>query len=222
MLSRKYRQKHVKDKRWKARRKKTRIWSRRDGDSVVYMHRNRRNGKIYIGYSTRSCFERWTYSEYKRNGRNNRFYNALIKEKKLYERAGIKTDEQFVGFESRILVDGLSEEQAPEVEEATIAFLKRKGVELYNRTNGGDAPPILRGEDHPMKRPEIAAKSAAARSKPVEAINPKTGERVYLFESTQAAGRDGFNRRDINLCCNNKRKTHAGLIWRFVDEKNNQ
>lgn len=222
MLDQRYRNKHVKGKRWKARRRKTRLWSRRGGDSIVYMHRNRRNGKIYIGFTTRSCFERWTYSQYKNNGGNNRFYNALMKEKELYEKTGIQSDDRFLGFESRILVDGLSAEDAPKVEEATIAFFRGKGCELYNGTGGGDAPPIMYGDDNPMKRPEVVAKQAAALSKPVEAIDPQTGRVVHRFKSTRDAGRAGFNQGHVAECCRGERKNHAGLIWRFAKVESNQ
>lgn len=253
------RAKHVENKRCSAQRKKTRLWSRRDGDCVVYMHRNRRNNKIYVGYTKRSCFERWTYNEYKKRGCNNYFYNALIKEKELYEAAGIQSNDRFIGFESQILIAGLSAEDAPEVEKVTIAFLKDKGVELYNRTDGGEVPPIVRlvGEDNPakrpevrrklsennpMKRPEVAAKHKEAVNrpercrkisealkgnhngsrKPVEAINPETGERVYYFTSTREAERAGFDRKSISECCRKKRKMCRGLFWRFVKPEPDQ
>ena len=93
-------------------------------------------------------------------------------------------------------------------------------------------------ENHPMKNPEVAAKAgktlkeyyennpeareaiSKALSKPVEAIDPKTGERVYYFESTAEAGRAGFHQSHVCDCCNGKYgfKTHHGYIWRWVQE----
>ena len=93
-------------------------------------------------------------------------------------------------------------------------------------------------ENHPMKNPEVAAKAgktlkeyyennpeareaiSKALSKPVEAIDPKTGERVYYFESTAEAGRAGFHQSHVCDCCNGKYgfKTHHGYIWRWIQE----
>ena len=223
------RPKQVENKHCLMQRRKTRIWSRRDGDSIVYMHRNRRNNKIYIGYTTRSCFGRWTYKEYKRqraDGSYVYFYNALIKEKELYEKAGIQSDDIFLGFESRILVGGLSKDMAKEIEAFTISFLKERGHTLYNLTDGG--------ESNPMDKPEARRKlsealkgrtfseetcrkiSAATPKKTVEALDPHTGRVVHRFESTREAERAGFHHGDISDCCNNKQHTYRGLIWRVA------
>lgn len=102
---------------------------------------------------------------------------------------------------------------------------------------------MLKGENNPMKRPEVAEKHKEAmkrpevrkkksesmkeyfrehpeKMKPVEAINPKTGERVHFFRSIMEAGRAGFNQGNVSSCCNGRYgfKSHKGLIWRFVEE----
>ena len=68
--------------------------------------------------------------------------------------------------------------------------------------------------------PEAREAISKALSKPVEAIDPKTGERVYYFESTAEAGRAGFHQSHVCDCCNGKYgfKTHHGYIWRWVQE----
>lgn len=68
-----------------------------------------------------------------------------------------------------------------------------------------------------MKRPEVVAKL----SKSVEAIDPESGHRVLYFKSIMDAGRAGFSQGNISSCCNGKRKTHAGLIWRFDEGGDN-
>lgn len=58
-------------------------------------------------------------------------------------------------------------------------------------------------------------------SRPVEAIDPETGLRVYYFESINAAGRAEFSSGCICKCCQGKSKTHKGLIWRYVEKETN-
>ena len=65
-------------------------------------------------------------------------------------------------------------------------------------------------------------RSAASRlngscSKPVEAIDPKTGEVVLEFPSTKEAGRNGFNQGAVSACCLGKHRIHSGLEWRFKE-----
>lgn len=101
-------------------------------------------------------------------------------------------------------------------------------------------------ENNAMKRPEVRRKNSEVQkgkhlseehrrkisanhadmsgenntmSRPVEAINPETGLRAHCFDSVGSAGRAGFRRSHISECCNGKRKTHKGYIWRFVESE---
>lgn len=58
----------------------------------------------------------------------------------------------------------------------------------------------------------------ARRSKPVQAVNPETGEVVKEFPSIKEAGRNGFHSGDISLCCNGKVLSHMGFVWKFKDD----
>lgn len=55
------------------------------------------------------------------------------------------------------------------------------------------------------------------KSKPVIALDPKTGIVVAEFHSAREAGRNGFNQGDVSACCRGDKgyKTHKGLIWCF-------
>lgn len=44
------------------------------------------------------------------------------------------------------------------------------------------------------------------------------GELVKIWLSSAECGRNGFNRGHIVECCNGKRKTHKGFIWRYKEE----
>ena len=71
----------------------------------------------------------------------------------------------------------------------------------------------LRGK----KRPDIAA----ALSKAVQALNPKTLEVVYEFSSTMEAQRQGFYSSAVSACCRNcftrpGNNVYKGFIWRYA------
>ena len=51
-------------------------------------------------------------------------------------------------------------------------------------------------------------------SKPVGAY--KNGELVMAFQSTQEAGRNGFQSGHVRGCCTGRRKTHRGYQWKYM------
>jgi hypothetical protein len=88
-------------------------------------------------------------------GKGNRAYRRRYK--------GIKPPKD----KSRILIlkQNLTEEEAFRHEVYMIAVFGRKDLGtgiLLNRTNGGDSPPKMCGNDSPTKRPEVRAKIGAA------------------------------------------------------------
>ena len=52
------------------------------------------------------------------------------------------------------------------------------------------------------------------RSKQVGAF--KNDELVMVFPSAGEAGRNGFDKSHISACCNGKKKTHKGYIWKYI------
>lgn len=73
--------------------------------------------------------------------------------------------------------------------------------------------------------PESKAKMSEARrgcyntklSKPVQALNPETGEVVHEFPSASEAGRNGYTQSNVSACCRGGYgyKTYKGFIWRY-------
>ena len=43
------------------------------------------------------------------------------------------------------------------------------------------------------------------------------GEFVKVWESTNECGRNGFCQAHVTDCCNGKRKTHKGYIWKYSE-----
>ena len=52
----------------------------------------------------------------------------------------------------------------------------------------------------------------------VAAFDKKTGKLVKVYESITQVGVDGHERKHIGACCLGKRKSHHGLIWKYVDD----
>lgn len=67
---------------------------------------------------------------------------------------------------------------------------------------------------------QAASRLNGSCSKPVEAINPSTGEVVKEFPSTKEAERKGFNNSNVSACCLGKygRKTYKGFVWKYKDD----
>lgn len=78
----------------------------------------------------------------------------------------------------------------------------------------------LRGRKHSEEtKAKIGAtqKNDPKKSKAVQALD-KNGNIVYEFPSTAEAQRQGFNAGAISECCNGKRKSYKGYIWRFIEK----
>lgn len=56
------------------------------------------------------------------------------------------------------------------------------------------------------------------KNKPVVQIDPNTNEVVNTYCSAREASRQtGFSSGNISQCCNGKRKTTGGFIWKFSE-----
>ena len=56
------------------------------------------------------------------------------------------------------------------------------------------------------------------KNKPVVQIDPNTNEVVNTYCSAREASRQtGVNHGNISQCCNDKRKTTGGFIWKFAE-----
>lgn len=71
-----------------------------------------------------------------------------------------------------------------------------------------------KGEKSHMYGKHLSKETIKKLSKPVAAY--KNGEVIMIFESSQEAGRNGFNCGHVNSCCNGKLKTHKGYQWRYL------
>lgn len=92
----------------------------------VYMHLNTLNGKGYVGITCRGVRNRlYSHESEARHGSNKPFARAIRK----YGLAA---------FETRVLAQGLTRDQAIEAEKQFVAEFETFGPRGYNATAGGD------------------------------------------------------------------------------------
>jgi len=194
-----------------------------EDNCAVYVHVNLINGKKYFGITVQEPERRW------RNGygysNNAHFTNAINKY-------------SWENFAHYVLFKNIPIAIAKNIEEMLIlehmSYDPRFG---YNKTYGGELErptedtrhkmsEAMKGENNPSYgkphgdewRKRI---SLSLGGGPVEAINPRTGLREHYFISACSADGLGFNHRHVSECCNGKRKTHKGYIWRHVEKEVN-
>ena len=89
----------------------------------------------------------------------------------------------------------------------------------YKKYDGALSPAEYeRAKKRKSERMKGKNNPAKAMSKPVEAIDPESGQRVLYFKSARDAERAGFDHSNISKCCKGKIKTNKGYIWRYIEE----
>ena len=65
-------------------------------------------------------------------------------------------------------------------------------------------------------RAKMSAAKCRDRGRSVRSTNPLTGE-VKTYQYVTAVATDGFTYPCVSACCNERRKTHGGLTWSYVE-----
>lgn len=63
----------------------------------------------------------------------------------------------------------------------------------------------------------LGLKKSRIKSKPILQID-KNGQVVHKWKNSYEPKQFGYSSSNINMCCNGKRKTANGFIWRFENE----
>ena len=158
----------------------------------IYLHRNKINGKVYIGQTCQKPEKRWNYGHGYKNCP--RFYSAIV-------------SYGWSNFEHIILEDNLTSDEANEKEQYYIKKYNSQNPDLgYNLTEGGSSlseywktpehrefqsqNKKLYFKEHPDKKiendmhlKEIAQKSAKIRSEKMKENYANQGGLFHLNES---------------------------------------
>lgn len=159
------------------------MMSEENKNFIVYKHTNMTNGKVYIGITGKSPQQRWG-KDGKGYMQNTYFWHAIQKY-------------GWDNFKHEILFDGLTKEQALDMEAKTIAEYHANDSDYgYNLTSGGEhnipnevvrqkMSEIMKGPANPMLgRKHTEEELAWYRERFSGEGNPRYG--VHLSEETKA------------------------------------
>lgn len=196
------------------------------GKYVLYEHRNKVNGKRYIGI-TNNTVNRW-YGEGKHYEGCPRFSAAIQKY-------------GWDNFEHNVLIYGLTRDEASRLERHYIEKFKTQEKAFgYNLAEGGTNAPTMLGKRHSKETRQKMRESALGReisgeqrqmhskwmsenfvgkrnpkSRAVKCLN--TGE---VFESQCIAAKaKGVLQSKIWKCCNGEANHTHGLRWEYADRR---
>ena len=190
---------------------------------TVYQHRNLKNGKSYIGMTSREPKARWN------NG------NGYKKNSKMW--SDIKKSDWNTDWKHNIIGQFEDKDEALKYEAFMIAMLgtvrngyntSTYGGTSYKRTDEtkkkiseskiGEKHPMFGkhfSEEHKKKMSASMTGNHNSPTKPVLQFS-KTGEFIAEYPSIMDAERHtGCNHENICKCCKGKLKTCGGFIWRY-------
>ena len=184
---------------------------------IVYIHTNNINKKVYIG-QTKNYKKRCVPCNYKGS---TYFYNAIQKY-------------GWNNFTHSILKDNLSQEEANYWEQYYIKKYNSTNSNYgYNITDGGDKPPILKGEKNGFYGKKHSEESLQIMKQKKHGGNNPIAKQVRCLNTNEifpscreASDWCGIARQNINRCAKGGRPT-AGkhpetgekLKWRYIEDE---
>lgn len=194
------------------------------GNYVLYEHRNKVNGKRYIGV-TNNTAKRWCANG-NRYERCPHFWAAIQKY-------------GWDNFEHNILIYDLTREEASRLEIYYIAkYRTREKAFGYNVTEGGVNPPSMLGKHHSEETKQKIRNSnrgkrhseeqnrkhsehmtglmVGSRNRKSRAVRCITTGEVFETQREAAIAKNVLQSK-ISLCCQGKRTHTHGLRWEFAE-----
>ena len=194
---------------------------------IIYMHKLKKDNRLYIGITCQEPKKRWQ--------------NGLGYKHSSYFRNAIKKY-GWNNFEHIILYNNLTREEAQSKEIELIKKYKSniKGYG-FNINEGGFAPTITEEQKRKISNTE---KGKIVSEETIEKIKKSKRERMntigltekqkewykrkikpiicietnVIYQGQKELKENGFNAGNIQLVCNNKRKTADGYHWKYYKE----
>lgn len=188
---------------------------------TVYVHKNKENGKIYIGITSQETKRRW------KNG------NGYSK-KSHFGRAIKKYG--WDGFEHIIIVNDISSDKAKEIEKALIALFDSTNPNNgYNEALGGEGGGMYgkhQSDKTKIKISEARKRSGFTEEHKKHISESKTGTKHHLAKPVYQYTKDGeflsewpymgmaakalnINKSSISGCCLGRRTSAGGFVWSY-------
>lgn len=177
---------------------------------TIYMHKNKINGKKYIGITKQKCEERWRH--------DGTGYKSQIKFWRAIQKYG------WDNFEHIILYNNLTEKEASELE---IKLIKKYDCinNGYNISYGGSttnhSPETLEKMRQSMlgKKHTQETKDKISNSKNDIKIQVKCITTGIIYESERKAmEKTGIDISSITKCCKGQVCSAGGYDWEYVDK----
>jgi hypothetical protein len=107
------------------------------------------------------------------------------------------------------------QKRSPEQCKRNSAAQQGKTLSAETRVKMSAARTGLKASPETLKKLSDSRRQLKGRG--VQSTNPATGE-IKSYPIVRAVAADGFLPGNVCCCCNGKRKTHGGLIWRYVEQ----
>lgn len=171
---------------------------------TVYAHKNKLNSKLYIGITMQRPDDRW---------QNGKHYEGSRFEKAIRKYG-------WDGFEHIVLKEGLTRQEACDLEQKLIRCLRTQDPRWgYNTSSGGDTGALgctWSWSAEAKARKSEANKGNQYRAKRVQQYD-NLGNLIATHPSVKkAAEATGACADNIRRVARGVRKTAGGFIWRYV------
>ena len=200
---------------------------------TIYLHKNKINGKVYIGQTIQKPENRWKkgagyktctyfYSAIQKYGWDN-FEHIILEQKEMTQEEADNKENYYINiYNSKDINygyninDGGYQSISPNAEPAAIKWMKK-----HPEFGLARAQDMLKWQkEHPEEmlkmRQENIKKATEARKKAVQCV--ETGE---IFESATAAAKKVPKTSQSKICmvCRGQRNTCGGFHWKYVEKE---
>lgn len=193
----------------------------KEGKYTVYAHKNKSNGKMYVGITCQSLIDRW---------KNGKGYIKTSHMGRAIEKYG------WDGFDHFVIIEGLTVEQAKETEKVLISMLDLTNPQNgYNEAVGGGGGGMYgkhHSEDAKRKISEARKKDGFTEEHKRHISESKKGAKHHMAKVVYQYSKEGvllgewpymnmaaeslnIKKESISACCMGRRPSAGGFVWSY-------